>query len=1166
MSEEGARDALARRRAQEEFVRPLVLEAGAGTGKTAALTARVLAWSLGPGWERAVADRPGAPPEEVAAATWKGVLAITFTEAAAAEMAERVSEALGLVAAGTAPNWLVIPEGEGASGAAARAVFLSAALDQLNISTIHGYCLALLRAESLAAGVHPGFEVDADGSRVREAVRAELADWLPEAATSPAMGRLVAAGGSLTRVGEALVMLVTAGVEAAELAVPGADEVWRWQLAELAEALAALVEVAGGLARVSARSSRTRATWAAVQQTRSLLETTGQGELEAVLARMAALWPENCRTRLREWGRGEWNDSERAALGDAVPVARSCAGKAGDHLEALLAAQPAQLAAAAEVLSALLERVQERLRRSGVVTFEGLLRGAERLLTRHPAVAARERARLQQVLVDEFQDTDQVQCQLVARLCLDSPPGQRPGLFVVGDPKQSIYAWRSADLAAYEAFVTQVKDAGGEVHRLSVNFRSVPAILAEVERVIAPAMVKEPGVQPAFQPLLPCPERQRESGFRAGRRAPVEYWESPVEEGEQASTLAARAVATDVAALHRQGVAWERVGILLRTTGELESYLEALRQAGVPYAAARERSYYKRREVIEAAALLRLLADPTDQVALLTWLRSPLVGVPDAALVPLWRAGFPRLLTDLLGPDDPSLDELETMIEEAAGAVPAGVPGIDRVGGWTALLAEGVRRVAELRWWLEREPFPAWLERVRQATWLEAGEAVRFLGRFRLANLDALFRELERQVEEAGGDRRAVLQALRRALAAEERRDTRQPGRGALDGVQVMTIHAAKGLDFDHVYLVEAHRALRGGGGEENLVVRVGPQLYLKLLGYPWPGWQEGARLRRAQEEAELVRTLYVALTRARDRLVVVGDWQPRRRQGAGSHLELCRHRRPSLDWEAAKVDDEGWRWVDVDGARWVRPPALAASGRRVRVEAAGMVGEGEHLTAEAARLAALAAGARQRAARPRGGTVTGEAHRREEERGPAEATAAGAAAARAAGTAVHAVLEQLDLGQPIEGQLRRWVGQVEDALPDELTTEERDAAARRAREVLERLLASPLAGRLQELAGAVLGREVPLLLPGEEEGEGPLGYLSGAVDFLYWEAPAGPLVVADFKTDAVESEEELARAVKGYARQGELYCRAVQQALGLPGRPHFELWFLQMGRIVRLW
>ncbi|MEP0772740.1 MAG: UvrD-helicase domain-containing protein, partial [Acidobacteriota bacterium] len=78
---EAARDALARRRAQEEFVRPLVLEAGAGTGKTAALTARVLAWSLGPGWERAAADRPGASPEEVAAATLKGVLAITFTEA-----------------------------------------------------------------------------------------------------------------------------------------------------------------------------------------------------------------------------------------------------------------------------------------------------------------------------------------------------------------------------------------------------------------------------------------------------------------------------------------------------------------------------------------------------------------------------------------------------------------------------------------------------------------------------------------------------------------------------------------------------------------------------------------------------------------------------------------------------------------------------------------------------------------------------------------------------------------------------------------------------------------------------------------------------------------------------------------------------------------------------
>ncbi len=1160
---QAARDALARRRAQEEFIRPLVLEAGAGTGKTAALTARVLAWSLGPGWERAAADRPGASAEEVAATTLKGVLAITFTEAAAAEMAERVGEALGLVAAGTIPNWLAIPAGVGALEAARRAASLSAALDQLNISTIHGYCLALLRAESPAAGLHPGFEVDADGSRVQEAVRAELADWLPEAATSPAMRRLVAEGGSLTQVGEALVMLVTAGVEAAELAVPGAEETWL-RLAELGEALAALVEVAGGLARVSARSSLTLATWAAVVQTRSLLETPRPSELEAIFAPLAALWPENRRTRLRDWGRGEWRDSERAALGEAVPASTTHAEQVLGHLEALLTMRPVQLAAASGVLGGLLERVQERLRRSGVVTFEGLLRGAERLLARYPAVAARERARLQQVLVDEFQDTDQVQCQLVARLCLEGPPGQRPGLFVVGDPKQSIYAWRSADLAAYEAFVAQVKEAGGEVHPLNVNFRSVPAILAEVERVIAPAMVYHPGVQPAFQPLLPSPERQRETGFRLGRWAAVEYWEAPVEEGERSSVLAARAVAADLAALHRQGVAWERVGILLRTTGELETYLEAMRQAGVPYAAARERSYYRRREVIEAAALLRLLADPTDQVALLTWLRSPLVGVPDAALLPLWRAGFPQLLTDLLGPDDPSLNRLDSMIREAAGAVPAGVPGMDRVGGWTALLAEGVRRVAELRWWLEQEPFPDWLERVRQVTWLEAGEAVRFLGRFRLANLDSFFRELERQVEEAGGDRRAVLKAVRRALAAAERRDTRQPGRGSLDGVRVMTIHAAKGLDFDHVYLVEAHRASRSGGGD-NLVVRVGPHLYLKLLGYPWPNWQEGARLRQAQEEAELVRTLYVALTRARDRLVVVGDWQPRRRQGTGSHLEVCRHRRPSLDWEAAGLEEEGWRWVDVDGARWVYPPALAAPGRRVRVEVEGPAGEGERLTMQAARLASLAAVAKRRAARVRGAPVTAEAHRHEED-WPFRDRICSGVAARAAGTAVHAVLEQLDLSCRLEGQLLKWAGQVDAVLPPDLPAEERRAAATRARKVLERFLASSLFERLQELAPAVLGREVPLLLPGEEEGDGPLGYLSGSIDFLYWEVPAGQLVVADFKTDAVASEEELTRAVGGYARQGELYCRAVQQAFALPERPHFELWFLQVGRIVRLW
>ena len=116
------------------------------------------------------------------------------------------------------------------------------------------------------------------------------------------------------------------------------------------------------------------------------------------------------------------------------------------------------------------------------MTFNDLLRGAATLVRSHPEVARRWRRGVRQLLVDEFQDTDHLQCELVAALALGGPADERPGLFLVGDPKQSIYGWRNADLAAYHRFVEQViAEAGGVRGELAVSFRSAPAVLDAVE-------------------------------------------------------------------------------------------------------------------------------------------------------------------------------------------------------------------------------------------------------------------------------------------------------------------------------------------------------------------------------------------------------------------------------------------------------------------------------------------------------------------------------------------------------------------------------------------------------------------------------------------------------------------------------------------------------------
>lgn len=1160
------RDALARRRAQEQFALPVVLEAGAGTGKTAALAARVLAWVLGSGWALAAVHHP---TEAVARAALAGVLAITFTEAAAAEMAERVAEALAAVAAGEPPPWLALPAELGGAELQRRAGELLAALDQLNVSTIHAYCLGLLAENPLAAGLPPGLAVDADGSQVRDAIRTELEVWLAEAATSEDVQRLAAEGLGPQALAEALAALVAAGVEIKQLDASEAEAHWREQLGSLRKALDLLSDAGVTvLGRVPASNTTTLATVAALAASREYLSSEGWGDADEAIAGLRRLWGGGTVERLEKWGRGAWLATEVRVLGERAATLAAAAAQVSITLQALLVAQPALQAAASRVLGQLLERVGERLRRQGVVTFADLLREAHRLLVCHPKVAERERGRFRQVLVDEFQDTDDVQCALLAQLCLAGEAEKRPGLFVVGDPKQSVYAWRSADLAAYEGFLAQVQAAGGEVHPLCVNFRSAPPILAEVEAALAPLMVYERDVQPAFQTLLASDERRRSSGFRGGRWAPVEYWQTPPVDGsEEKAELAARAVAEDIRQLQGRGVVLEKIGILLRTTTHLERYLEALRGAGVPYAVARERNYYRRREVIEAAALIRTAADPTDQLALLTWLRSPLVGVPDAALLPLWRAGFPGLMTDLHDADEALLARVEEAVRTAAGAVPAGVPGIERVRVWEQLLPAAVRQIAELRGRLRREPFPRWLERVRQATWLEAGEAARPLGRFRLANLQRLFERLERSVEAAVGDPDAVLVALRRALAEGEKEEGGRFRDATVGGVQVLTVHGAKGLDFDHTYLVQAHQGARRDGGEGTTVLRVGSRLYLKVLGVPWPHWQEGLRYRDAVRRAELIRTLYVAMTRARERLVIVGDWETRGARGDDSYLALLRHRRPEPLPDATH-EEGGWRWVDSGGVRWVTVPYLEAS-EHARLQAPDRpVLDVPAAVAEATRLRQLDEEARQRAARRRGGTMTGEAQADEERDGAGEQARRGerSTIAAAVGMFVHAVLERLDFDAPLEAQLAAWSARARDELQARVGREDLERAAARAAELLATLRGGEMAQRLVDLAGGVVAREIPVLLPGSEAGSGPLDYLVGAVDLLYRETNSGELVVVDFKTDAVAGGDDIERAATRYRRQGELYCQALREALELPAPPHFELWFLHPGQVVRLW
>ncbi|MFL6237808.1 MAG: UvrD-helicase domain-containing protein [Thermoanaerobaculia bacterium] len=1196
-------DRAARRAAQTRFDVPLVLQAGAGTGKTTTLIGRLLAWTLGEGWERStrrLAERASGKPREegpdrVAAEVLGRVVAITFTEAAAAEMAGRAARELASLASGSpAPDWLEASILPPSPERARRARALLGTLDHLAVRTIHAFCRGLLADYPLEARVHPDLTVDADGHLLEEVVRETVEDALRDGYGDPGDPHLLALairGFGPPEIVESLGALLQGGIPAAVLAEdpfrPEALADFRRRLHEACGAVDGLIAPRLPRAKRAPNARKIADSVAAL-----LAKLEGETTVQDLKETCAELFPGNLVDHLKTWRR-KLEGTEAALFGDVQEELSAAAGAFVQLVEHLSRFDPELLEHGRRALTPLLGRIERELRSQGIATFDFLLAGAESLLAQSPDVRRQVRRRIDQLLVDEFQDTDRVQCELLRWIALDGPAEERPGLFLVGDPKQSIYGWRNADLKAYDGFVALVREAGGEVMSLALNFRSVPVILEEVARVVEPVMTPRLGVQPPFEPLLPSRDAlgfRRGAGFSgaAARWEPVEHWVSWKKEeawktpAVEATEIEAAFLAEDIRELHEHhGVAWSEIAVLLRGIGDLDLYLEAFRRARVPFAVGRDKQYYRRREVIEAAALVRSVLDPGDHLALLTVLRSSSVGVPDAALIPLWNRQLPRLMTELRSPAPDALAALRKAVEGAARAVPRDVPGIDRVRGWDRNLLATVESLAVLRRSFETEPADVFVERLRRLTLIEATESARYLGPYRLANLERFFRQVVTAMEESGGDATAILRALRRSVGESREAEEGRPKDASEDAVQVLTIHGAKGLDFEHVYLVQLHKAAPGDRGPRTEAGRWEEGFEYRLFGAPTPGFDRIEAARREVEAAERVRLLYVAMTRAKDRLVLTGLWpervEPRPWDHVRTTLELLHARRdlpPSLPalWEEARREGAAsWAFPDTTGSLWkfpaLRPPAdLRLTAEPERPSLPGP----EEIAFVSTALRAERERAALRMARPFGAAASEEAHallREQQAEKQAEAPAGrdrrpgrDRAAAMAAGGAIHRVLEEWDLAADPKKELGRQRQRLPAYLAALVEGDELDRALPLAESLLETFVAGSLFQRLRKLKGHVLARELPVLLPPGEGEASPVGIVTGAIDLLYRDPEDGRIVIADYKTDEVETEEEIRARAAVYAPQGAVYARAVQEALEIAEGPRFELWFLRAG------
>jgi ATP-dependent exoDNAse (exonuclease V) beta subunit len=717
----------------------------------------------------------------------ESVLVITYTRKAAGELRARIRAAL---------------HARGRSDLARR-------LDGAWISTIHGFCSRLLRTHPFAVGVDPRFrELDEEHGMV---IRGE------------AFERALAAF-CATRDAERLRLLATYGAQGLRRKLTGVYETLRSagrpltlelsEQADIAERVAELHDEARLLVTDGDCSDKQAA---AAQAALALSTTNPERLLDLASLRASgdrAAGYESARKRL-----------EQAAFDEL-------ALRDKDLLQELLDLFAAEYAAAKQ--------------REAALDFEDLQLLTRDLLRDDDRVREQEQLRFRALMVDEFQDTNRLQCELIDQLC--GGPLERD-VFFVGDEFQSIYGFRHADVAVFR----ERREAAAQRLPLARNYRSRPEVLAAVNHLFREEFGD--GYQPLAasgeftDPVFGHPVELHVTDKRSFKDVPLNW-----RDGE------AKAIARRVRELVDAGVAAAGEIVLLFAAGtDAERYEAALRAEGLPTYRATGRGYFGQQQVVDLLAYLRLLHNRYDDEALVTVLASPFVGVSNDGLVQVRRhAGKRPLFTGI----ERSLPE--QLCEDDERFVRAFKQRYER------LVAASARTS------LERL-----CEEIVSAHDYDLAVLAQWDGKRRYANLRKLMR-LARSYESLRGpdvegfvkfirDQEAVGASQLEAVSEEE---------GA-DAVRLLTIHAAKGLEFKVVIVADAGRDTGGPPSADEIIVRPDGRFGFRVVDpksgkkRPVLDYEAVREAEREDERAERLRLYYVAMTRAIDRLIVSGAIDP---------------------------------------------------------------------------------------------------------------------------------------------------------------------------------------------------------------------------------------------------------------------------------------------------
>ncbi len=1150
------------RQALETRTASVALDAGAGCGKTFVLTERFLS-HLDPS-----RDETPAQLDEL--------IAITFTDAAAREMRDRIRkrcrERLAAASPDNRPFWQR----------------LLRSLDGARVSTIHAFCSGLVRSHAVELGIDPNFRVL--DSPVMQVMRSEAVDdtlrarlLRPDGEPDETLVDLAAEFG--------LPKLKSAVQELANSAADSSFGEWKNRKPE--EIVALWREFYNKeIAPAYLNRLLTSPVIAELQTLLPLATPVTPGFAERVkdlTTLISGPLPEEAPSALQEfknaivfkdtltgkntYGVKDWIDKEskeeftriRKGLLALMTKQKEPTNPTSLLRAAKLGLQVHRLAAEADVTYRAAKRA------IGALDHDDLLDEARRLLTHEEFEPIRRRLSegIRVLLVDEFQDTDQTQVAIVRSLvgeglADDEGTEDRGRLFFVGDYKQSIYRFRGAEPRVFRELREQTSPEGQLP--LSKNFRSQPAVLDFVNTLFSqvfdgdytPLHAARPQTapQPAVE-FLWAPPPEEEEGVKV--------------HSKEERIVEARAIASRIRAVLSEGKPLvadgnqprpARLGdfaLLFRALSDAPIYEEALREAGLDYYLVGGHAFYAQQEVFDVVNLLKSIDSTCDDIALAGVLRSPMFALQDETL--FWIARRSGLNGGLFH-----------------GKLPE---ELDPVEQRKSLHARDVLR--RLRKAKNRLSSASLLQQAFEETAYDAALLAEFLGERQLANLEKLI-EQARKSDAGGGDLRSYLRQLSEFTKSPPKESLAATNPEDADVIRLMTVHRSKGLEFPIVVLPDLNRKTNKKTNQAAFHPALGPLVKPSRNADTKAavGLDLYTSIDRQQEKEEQKRLFYVACTRAADRLILSSGLE---NPGDADKLQG-----PWLKMLASRFDLLTGTTLPTQGEpttakslvtvlseeggtdeKSSAPTNLPSNEKAKRIDLGRVIDKAEQLVKQSPSSPPIK-GVGPIAMNPDEvftfsvSRLTGRLHR------PSPAAEAvgevgepGTVDPLALGTLTHAVIERLDPRATLEEQ-RAAIRHECEALAPLHARRSTVKTATLAQGMIERFVASDR--WIQMAASERFEREVEFLLawPPDKSAKKPNALIQGYIDALYLDGEASSLAgkatwrIVDYKTNRVTAAQ-VPKTAEPYRLQLAVYALAVEQALGIrPAsltlcflRPHIE-------------